>query len=84
MPHYTTDPYPHKLVHPHLRRVIEAFGPRRVFWGTDMTKLARGGYREATVAAVASRAGVARLDDVAEAGLRDAGRAQHRPGMTES
>jgi hypothetical protein len=22
---------------PHLRRMIDAFGPRRCFWGTDLT-----------------------------------------------
>lgn len=47
LPHYTTDPYPHTLVHPHLRRVVDAFGPKRVFWGTDVTKLEPGGYRQA-------------------------------------
>lgn len=44
---YTTEAYPHKLVHEPLRKVVEAFGPRRVFWGTDLTKLAPGSYREA-------------------------------------
>jgi predicted TIM-barrel fold metal-dependent hydrolase len=47
MPHYTTEPYPHRVIHPHLRKVIEAFGPRRVFWGTDVTKLPPGTYRQA-------------------------------------
>lgn len=47
LPHYTTDAYPHKRVHPYLRKVIGAFGPKRVFWGTDVTKLAPGGYRQA-------------------------------------
>lgn len=46
MLHYTTDLYPHKLVHPHLQRIVDAFGPRRVFWGTDMTKLPCGSYRQ--------------------------------------
>jgi hypothetical protein len=26
-------------VHPYLRRAFDAFGPRRLFWGTDLTKL---------------------------------------------
>lgn len=47
LPHYTTDAYPHKLVHPYLREIIGAFGAKRVFWGTDMTKLAPGTYRQA-------------------------------------
>ena len=47
MSHYVTDPYPHRIVHPYLRKVLDAFGPRRVFWGADMTKLPHGAYREA-------------------------------------
>jgi predicted TIM-barrel fold metal-dependent hydrolase len=47
LPHYTTEPYPHESVHPHVRKVIDAFGARRVFWGTDMTKLPPGSYRQA-------------------------------------
>lgn len=47
LPHYTTSAYPHRELHPHLREVIDAYEPRRVFWGTDMTKLKPGGYREA-------------------------------------
>ena len=26
-------------MHPYLRRVFDAFGPRRMFWGTDLTRL---------------------------------------------
>lgn len=45
--HFSTEPYPHRDVHAPARRVIEAYGPRRVFWGTDMTKLPPGSYRRA-------------------------------------
>jgi len=45
LPHYTTEAYPHRSVHAHLRKVLDAFGPKRVFWGTDITKLAPGSYR---------------------------------------
>ncbi len=38
-PCYTTDVYPYRQVHGHLRRVFDAFGPRRMFWGTDLTRL---------------------------------------------
>ena len=24
-------------LHPHIRRLVDAFGPRRTFWGTDLT-----------------------------------------------
>jgi len=39
LPCYTRDTYPYRSVHGHLRRVYDAFGPRRMFWGTDLTRL---------------------------------------------
>jgi predicted TIM-barrel fold metal-dependent hydrolase len=39
LPHYTTDGYPYKKLHPHIRRVYDAFGPKRVFWGSDLSRL---------------------------------------------
>ena len=39
VPCYATEPYPFRDVHAHLRRVHDAFGPRRMFWGTDWTRL---------------------------------------------
>ncbi len=39
LPFYTTDTYPYRWLHPHLRRVYDAFGPRRMFWGTDLSRL---------------------------------------------
>lgn len=45
MPCYTTDTYPYRKLHPYLERVVGAYGPRRVFWGSDLTRL-RGPYRE--------------------------------------
>lgn len=32
------EPYPFRDLAPHLRRVFEAFGPRRCYWGTDVTQ----------------------------------------------
>ena len=26
-------------IHPHLRQVYDAFGPQRMFWGTDITRM---------------------------------------------
>jgi predicted TIM-barrel fold metal-dependent hydrolase len=46
LPAYTTDGYPFRAVHPYLRRVYDAFGPRRMFWGSDFSRL-RCSYREA-------------------------------------
>ncbi len=40
MPCYAADKiYPFRSVHPHIRRVFDAFGPRRTFWGTDLSRL---------------------------------------------
>jgi predicted TIM-barrel fold metal-dependent hydrolase len=39
IPHYATDAYPYPSLHSYLQRVYDAFGPKRMFWGTDMTKL---------------------------------------------
>lgn len=36
-------PYPYRDVEPYVRRVVDAFGPQRVMWGTDITQ-ARGKY----------------------------------------
>jgi len=40
IPSFSTEPYPYRAMHAPLRRVIDAFGPERVFWGTDLTRLA--------------------------------------------
>ena len=45
MPNYTTDIYPYRRLHPYLKHVYEAFGPKRMFWGSDLSRL-RGPYRE--------------------------------------
>jgi L-fuconolactonase len=39
LPAYTSDAYPYRRIHSYLRRVYDAFGPKRIFWGTDLTKL---------------------------------------------
>jgi L-fuconolactonase len=39
MPFYTADAYPYKSLHPYIRRVYDAFGPKRLFWGTDLSRL---------------------------------------------
>jgi len=39
LPCYTQDVYPYRALHPYIRRVVDAFGPRRVFWGTDLSRL---------------------------------------------
>ena len=37
LPRYSSEPYPYPRLHPYLKQVFDAFGPRRFFWGTDMT-----------------------------------------------
>lgn len=38
-PSMATDEFPFASVQPVLRRVFDAFGPRRMFWGTDYTRM---------------------------------------------
>jgi L-fuconolactonase len=38
LPTYSAEPYPYRSLHPFIRRVYDAFGPRRMFWGTDQTR----------------------------------------------
>jgi L-fuconolactonase len=45
LPCYTEAPYPYRNLHAHVRRVYDAFGPRRMMWGSDFSRL-RGTYRE--------------------------------------
>jgi L-fuconolactonase len=39
LPFYTTDKYPFKKLQPYIRRVYDAFGPKRMFWGSDLSRL---------------------------------------------
>jgi predicted TIM-barrel fold metal-dependent hydrolase len=36
---YSTEAYPFRKLHPYLQRVYDAFGPDRIFWGTDLTRM---------------------------------------------
>jgi predicted TIM-barrel fold metal-dependent hydrolase len=38
-PSYSTDVYPYRNIHPHIKRIFDAFGPNRMFWGTDITRM---------------------------------------------
>jgi predicted TIM-barrel fold metal-dependent hydrolase len=38
-PGYSSEPYPFRRMHIFLRQVFDAFGPARMFWGTDITKM---------------------------------------------
>jgi L-fuconolactonase len=39
MPSLSKERYPFRDLHPHIRAVVDAFGPRRTFWGTDLTRM---------------------------------------------
>ncbi len=38
-PRCSTEDYPYRNLHLYLRRVYDVFGPKRVFWGSDLTSL---------------------------------------------
>ncbi len=39
LPVYVEEAYPFPSLHPLIKRVVEAFGPQRCFWGTDLSHL---------------------------------------------
>ena len=38
-PSYSAQAYPFRDIHDKLRRIFDAFGPARMFWGTDITRM---------------------------------------------
>ena len=38
-PGYSAEAYPFPIMQGYLRQIFDAFGPRRTFWGTDISKL---------------------------------------------
>ena len=46
-PLLSSEPYPFRDVTPHIRCLFDAYGPRRCYWGTDMTNsFAKATYRQ--------------------------------------
>jgi L-fuconolactonase len=39
LPCYSTAPYPFRNLHAPLKRIIEGFGPRRSYWGSDVSRM---------------------------------------------
>ena len=39
LPCHSSERYPFPALHKHIRRVYDAFGPRRMLWGTDYSRL---------------------------------------------
>jgi predicted TIM-barrel fold metal-dependent hydrolase len=38
-PGYSTEAYPYRNLHDGLQRIFDAYGPKRFFWGTDITRM---------------------------------------------
>jgi predicted TIM-barrel fold metal-dependent hydrolase len=46
-PNNSTESYPFKDFTPHIKRLYDAYGPQRCYWGTDMTNgFARAAYKQ--------------------------------------
>ena len=39
LPCFSTQPYPFPNLHPHIRKIYDRFGPQRMLWGSDATRL---------------------------------------------
>jgi predicted TIM-barrel fold metal-dependent hydrolase len=44
-PCFSNEPYPFRDIDPFIKRIYDAFGPRRMLWGADLSRL-RGTYRQ--------------------------------------
>ena len=38
-PSYSSEQYPYRNIHQYLERIFDAYGPTRMFWGTDITRM---------------------------------------------
>ena len=38
-PSYSSGAYPFSSIHDYLHQIYDAFGPERMFWGTDITRM---------------------------------------------
>lgn len=46
LPTYSRTPWPHPDLTEHLRQAVEAFGPQRLMWGSDLTRLRNATYAQ--------------------------------------
>jgi predicted TIM-barrel fold metal-dependent hydrolase len=46
LPFYTNEPYPYTNLTSHLQRTYDLFGPKRLMWGSDFTRLRNGTYQQ--------------------------------------
>jgi L-fuconolactonase len=47
LPDFTEGAYPYRRLHPYLRRVHDAFGAKRIFWGSDLSRPRCSNYAQA-------------------------------------
>jgi predicted TIM-barrel fold metal-dependent hydrolase len=46
-PHHSAEPYPYRDLKDYIRRLFDAYGPRRCYWGTDITNsFAKASYHQ--------------------------------------
>lgn len=45
LPSFSTEPYPFRNLHVHIHKIYDVFGPERMLWGSDVTRL-RSTYKE--------------------------------------
>ena len=48
-PTYSSQSYPYRNIHGHIRRIVETFGPERSFWGSDLTRMSCSYHRCVTM-----------------------------------
>lgn len=39
LPCFSSEPFPFRVLHQPIRRIVDAFGARRILWGSDVTRL---------------------------------------------
>ena len=49
LPCYSSESYPYPKLHPYVKRAYDAFGPKRLFWGSDFTRLPCGYFLSRTL-----------------------------------
>jgi len=38
-PGYSAEPYPFRDIYGYIKQLFDAYGPQRLFWGTDITRM---------------------------------------------
>ncbi|GAB2897288.1 amidohydrolase family protein [Paraburkholderia jirisanensis] len=66
MPAYSTAPYPYENLREPIRRVIDAFGVERCFWGSDMTRLPEGSSYRKSVTMFTEQSSFVTKDELTE------------------